>query len=516
MIDSATPEEKHKSSPRRSPRESSEQRIPFEGPEGQTADPNASADIYAPSAAASKGSSNQQGGCRPRYGHGVRKRKVGRRAVSPSPSATSPQSSPVPSSPSPQSSRKTSRLLFSDAQSRSSCSRPISVGSDKSEPEPGPSTGQITPSPSPARTTRPTSQPRSASAPTPRTGSSDTNVKRAQGIDGDIEKQIREPKKLSKRDKELGYVYVVPACIDGKDVIKIGHTTETSVDTRLKAIPTGGCESTIKILELPPTSPEHTQVHLFYEQVEKLAHKELANFRYNFSCGCSKRHGEFFVVDEEIGHMVVERWARLCALRPFHKDCVLKDEWKFHLDRFRERNHNRLGTKNEEKDDHISRHQRWESFLASKRSDWYLHRAGVLRDKMWAHRWQMWSLVLATLLVISTLSWWSSGFLIVTAGCIDESARDSLEELTSLLRDMAVHHLRPVSGNPTSAANHVQQVEGTDGIEGTLDIWGASEEESEAKDRKQDEQEEEEEEKEREAIEAGGKGEHEGGERVQE
>ncbi|KAK4159984.1 hypothetical protein QBC43DRAFT_304180 [Cladorrhinum sp. PSN259] len=479
-MDFVTPEEKHKTSPRRSLRESSEQRItfegplsqtanpntsadiyeqritfegplsqtanpntsadiyeqrfPFEGPLSQTADPNASADIYASSAAASKGSSNQQGGCRPRCGPGVQKPKVKQRAASPSPSATSPQSSPPP-----QSSRTTSRLPYHDTQSRSSSSRPssneiIEISSDDSEPELGPSTAQTTLSPSPSQTTpspspapttlspppvqrknetpsdkaravRPTSEPRTASAPGSLTGSSgissDTKVKRAQDIDGDIEKQIRQPKKLSKRDKELGYVYVVPACINGKEVIKIGYTAETSVDTRLKAIATGGCESTIKILELPSTSPEHTQVHLFYEKVEKLAHMELANFRYNFSCGCSKKHNEFFVVDEEIGHMVVERWARLCALRPFkfHKDhWVLKDEWKFYLDRFRERNHGRLGKKHEKKDDHISRHQRWESFLDSKRSAWYVHSTVVWVGKIWARRWQMASSVLAVLL----------------------------------------------------------------------------------------------------------------------
>ncbi|KAM7182591.1 hypothetical protein V8F33_014192, partial [Rhypophila sp. PSN 637] len=298
-----------------------------------------------------------------------------------------------------------------------------------------------TPSDKPLRAVRPTSEPRTASAPTPLTGgsisipSSDTKIKSAQDIDGDIEQQIRQPKRLSKRGKELGYVYVLPAEVDGKRLVKIGHTTEASVNTRIRGITTGRCEGTIRILSRGNASPEHTQVPIFYEQVEKLAHRELANFRHDFVCLCGKRHEEFFAVDEAVGHMVVERWARLCALRqPFDDrlDCAeLKDEWEFHLDQFRERNHGRvlpgeqLQQQHEKNDDHVGRHRRWESFLASKRTDWYLHRACVSWGKVWSHRWQIWSSVLATLLVLSTLSRWSLALFIVNAGgvILEESMR---------------------------------------------------------------------------------------------
>ena len=339
------------------------------------------------------------------------------------------------------------------------------------------------------------------SAPTPLTGggSSGTKARRAQDIDGGIEEQMRQPQKLRKKDKKLGYVYVVPAIhtASGKKLIKIGVTAEPSVETRLKAITKGLCKNTIDLLPLSESSPEHTQVHLFYEQVEKLAHRELANFRYDFTCRCGTRHEEFFTLDEEVGHMAVERWARFCALRPFTNDWRLKDEWKFHLDQFRERNHSRPSNKqHEKKDDHLGRHQRWESFLASKRSDWYSHRAGVLRNKTWAHRWQLWSLVLAFLLVISTLSWWSSSVFVVTAGFIygEESTRDSVVDLASLLLDVGFHYLREwslVSETLTSTADEDEQVEVMDGERGGLYIWDDSEEGAETRDTEQEEAEDE-------------------------
>ncbi|KAM7211296.1 hypothetical protein V8F06_013328 [Rhypophila decipiens] len=421
MTNTATSEGKHKMSPRRSPKESSGQGVTSEGPMSQTADPNSSADIFALSPATSKRSS------------GIHKRGVKRRAGSPPLSSTSPvvpQSSPA----SPRSSRKTSRLLFPNAQSRPKGSEPIYSSSGEWEPKLGSSPAQTTPSPSPVsrksqtppekpRTVRPTPETRTASAPTPLTSgsgvSSGIEVKRAQYIDGDIERQIRHPKKLSKKDKELAYVYVVPAEIDGKKLIKIGHTTEASVITRIKGIVTGKCCNTIQILPLEDKSREHIQIHLFYEQVEKLAHKELANFRHDFICLCGKRHEEYFAVDEDIGHMVVERWARLCALRPFDKDFALTDKWKFHLKRFRGRNHGRPNEKQHEKeDDHLSRHQRWESFLASNRWHWWLYRTRIFIGKGWTHRWQIWSLVLASLLAIFTRSWWSSYPLFITLGAI--------------------------------------------------------------------------------------------------
>ncbi len=234
-------------------------------------------------------------------------------------------------------------------------------------------------------------------------------------------------------------MYVVPAIHDGNKIIKIGFTTKASVNTRLNEI-NSKCRGTIQFLRPSESSPEHHQVKLFYEQVERLAHTELANFCYSFDCSCKTKHREFFGVGEEIGHMVVARWARFCKLQPFTSDFELKEEWKFHLDRFRERNHGRDGEELEKMDGHNKRNQRWETFLKSKRSRWHMHRVGVLGTKTWAYRWQLWSLCVASSPVVCKLWWWPFILLLVTAMLVfkDKPARDLAADWAGWLRDVVV------------------------------------------------------------------------------
>ena len=124
------------------------------------------------------------------------------------------------------------------------------------------------------------------------------------------------------------------------------------------------------------------------------------------------------MLDEAVARRVVYRWARFCAVqRPFTKDFELKDEWNFHLDRFRERNHGRgVGGKREAWDDHDGRGRRWEEFMASRRSVWFAYKVGMWREEAWKRRWQLWSALQALMLVALLPSWWTGVLLLVTVG----------------------------------------------------------------------------------------------------
>jgi len=194
-------------------------------------------------------------------------------------------------------------------------------------------------------------------------------------------------------------------------LIKIGSTGSVAVEGRLKTIFKGRCKETVRRLELPKPSPEQNQVDGFYMLVETLAHKELDHFRYDFVCACGTKHKEYYRLDLEVGQRVVNRWASFSA-RAFtllDGQCQLTAEWKFHLDRFRERMHGRPGpTKPQESmDDHVSRHKRWESLLTSS---WW----GYFRHRAWETRWQAWSLFLALWVFSATLTFLAFMALVVT------------------------------------------------------------------------------------------------------
>lgn len=331
----------------------------------------------------------------------------------PAPPASSP-TSPLPPNP--------SRRLFSHARSTSKGSNPTDpikildsdAPSSESDGEQAPSTAQTTPDPSPKlnnnekppeepRRVRPVSGRRTVSDPTPRTSGSDSGTKsrNAQDIDGDIETKIRSPGTPHGKNKEKGFVYVetVVHIASKTKLIKIGSTGSVAVKNRLKDILTPKCKDTLQWVELPKPSREQHQVDGFYLLVEALAHKELDHFRYDFVCGCMTRHEEYFRLDPEVGHRVVSRWASFSrrAFTLVNGQCQLTAEWKFHLDRFRDKRHDRPDpTKPQESmDDHVSRHKRWESLLASSWWSYCWHKASEVR-------WQAWSIVLAVWLFFET------------------------------------------------------------------------------------------------------------------
>lgn len=208
-------------------------------------------------------------------------------------------------------------------------------------------------------------------------------------------------------------------------------------------------------------------MRLYYEQVEQLALKELGNFLYEFKC-CGTKHREYLTVDEEVGHMVVERWARFCEeVRPYGEDFLLKAEWEFHLDRFKGRNHGRAKEGGERIDDHVGRGKRWEEFFRPRKEDWFKHRAGVWKNKVRENGWQCWSLLLAALLVRSTFSCWASLLLGLTAWFIQREKEEFLQcvvvEVGHLLIDVIVRYFWPflsLLGKLVSLVYRMRHVQG--------------------------------------------------------
>lgn len=155
------------------------------------------------------------------------------------------------------------------------------------------------------------------------------------------------------------------------------------------------------------------------------------------------RHREFFTLEPEYGRMVVSRWAQFCA-RAYtivNGECQLADEWRFYLDRFRESRHGRPGPNQpqEEKDDHASRHKRWQSLLDPKKWKWSWYRHSV-----WANRWQLWSGLLASWFLISTLAWIPLIFFGATATgvLVEDSWRNLVKDLWRGLLEVTGYYSR--------------------------------------------------------------------------
>lgn len=245
-------------------------------------------------------------------------------------------------------------------------------------------------------------------------------------------------------------MYVAPAEHNGNKIIKIGITTKERVRDRLKAI-THRCGETIRFSQLPSTSPGDTRIELYYRQVEMLAHRELENFKYIFTC-CGTNHREYFKLDENIGRMVVDRWAEFCELRPYTEDWRLKEEWEFYLHQFCKKDFGRVGKHQEEMHDHQGRSKRWNSFLKSGRWGWFKHRALLLWRMVWAQCGQLTGL-LTVVLGIFWLSTWAQGLLLLIACKIyrEAATRKCVDELLSLATDIFIHY--PGKSHPREDTN---------------------------------------------------------------
>ncbi|KAF7532274.1 hypothetical protein G7054_g8105 [Neopestalotiopsis clavispora] len=80
--------------------------------------------------------------------------------------------------------------------------------------------------------------------------------------------------------------------------------------------------------------PEHMPIRL-YQRAEMLAHKELEDWRWPFSCRCKvKNHREYFAVRKEVALEVMQRWREFCRREPYNGQGELRPFWRHRLDRF--------------------------------------------------------------------------------------------------------------------------------------------------------------------------------------
>ena len=261
--------------------------------------------------------------------------------------------------------------------------------------------------------TRPKAETRSVSDPLPSSSrASEPEVSQNQNPDGDIEELIRRNAKIRK-GKKTGSVYVMTATHEGKNIVKIGHTT-TSVKQRIKEIDRT-CRETIKFdrskIDLHPT-----RIKLCYRIVEDLAHAELQKSLYTFSCVCKKNHGEYFEVSPETAHYIVQRWIRFCKAEPWQHAATadnleLKDHWDDRLTSWKgeesrlagagDPNKARRKTERDRREEDKASRARWDRLVETSRWEWLWYDVRVWSDWLSRYMWQ--ALVVVLCVVIRCL-----------------------------------------------------------------------------------------------------------------
>ena len=210
----------------------------------------------------------------------------------------------------------------------------------------------------------------------------------------------------------MGAVYVLSATHEGENIVKIGHTV-SSVDQRIKTIERT-CRGTIKFdrskIDLHPT-----RIKLCYGIVEKLAHAELQDSRYNFDCACKTHHREYFKATRETATHVVERWIRFCKAEPWQhagagKNLELKGHWDDRLTSWKKEHappasagepKARREKKRDCQEENKTRRARWDSLVETSRWDWLWYDVRVWSDWLSRYMWQ--SLVVVLCVVIRFL-----------------------------------------------------------------------------------------------------------------
>ncbi|KAL2198602.1 hypothetical protein P885DRAFT_32284, partial [Corynascus similis CBS 632.67] len=136
-------------------------------------------------------------------------------------------------------------------------------------------------------------------------------------INSKIDDFLRNAAFLPAREQP-GCVYISTTSYNGTTLVKIGSTKLNSKtagpDARIKKHQlTCGITFSSPITQYPcwylPT--------IYYKHVEKLAHAELLDHRYDFHCACRTKHREYFAVDPCIAWHIVKRWVRFCDLEPW-------------------------------------------------------------------------------------------------------------------------------------------------------------------------------------------------------
>ncbi|KAK3394284.1 hypothetical protein B0H63DRAFT_517419 [Podospora didyma] len=203
-----------------------------------------------------------------------------------------------------------------------------------------------------------------------------------------VERWIQAPLDLKDTEGKTGVVYVMCGIRNGRHVVKIGHTTQTSADDRSRQI-----GSQCKEIEFKPRMKD-MRIKSYYKRVEQLAHAELRDFLHKFDdCSCRVKHREWFEIDEMTARRTVHRWIRFCNKKPWTARGDLKAKW---VDRLGQHHWQQpppvRTTTNLEHEQR--RHELWERFVDASVWDWIFYDWFLFVSDVPAYRPQICCLVL--------------------------------------------------------------------------------------------------------------------------
>lgn len=182
-----------------------------------------------------------------------------------------------------------------------------------------------------------------------------TPVKKLSGIqlDGDIAKLIKDgPTRDRDKEKVNGsiYFYIVKPRSGEVRLLKIGRTEKHPNERRIQI---KGICGHLEIEEHPRAVARDIA---FYGFAERLIHKELSNYQYQWLCDCGTRHREYFQVSEDVAVKVFERWRDFCDQKPWDLSGKILPVWSQRL-----QNRARCRTA-EHNFDHLEFARHWDTF----------------------------------------------------------------------------------------------------------------------------------------------------------
>ncbi|KAF3022639.1 hypothetical protein E8E14_014014 [Neopestalotiopsis sp. 37M] len=146
--------------------------------------------------------------------------------------------------------------------------------------------------------------------------------------------------------------------------------------------------------------PEHMPIRL-YQRAEMLAHKELEDWRWPFSCRCKvKNHREYFAVRKEVALEVMQRWREFCRREPYDGQGELRPFWRHRLDRF---HFIRGGADGPAYDTPETRSRKWTTFMNPTRYEVMWYDLEQTLSSVWKWRWLAVALVQSFVIAILAL-----------------------------------------------------------------------------------------------------------------
>lgn len=246
-----------------------------------------------------------------------------------------------------------------------------------------------------------------ATAPAPRSLSDSALASRRKSqeaavIDRNVVTEMTKPVKKSNENSLESCVYIFRHKIKTEDfttrLLKIGFADD----------PEQRKEEDVSCHELEVVY--NSKLIPYARRAERLAHKELENFRRGYECG--KNHGthsgktEWFEVSEEVAKRVVGRWVKFVKRKPYGDDGELTPFWTYCLGKAETPE---MSSKMEDRAyDHNERCKRWDAFVSSP--EWYFNLCRRWRW-LWRYRSQLVSEIFGLWLMVSGIFFaWQLGW----------------------------------------------------------------------------------------------------------